>query len=74
VAFFGVTRRSGFPLMTTTVFVLMMSIIMHVFMRMSHRRMGVLMALMGVGNVLMGVLMLVFVFVVATHGYLSPFK
>jgi hypothetical protein len=53
--------------MAALVFVLVVAIVVHVFVAMDHGFMAVLMAVVGMGAGLMGVLVLMFVFTVATH-------
>jgi hypothetical protein len=53
--------------MAALVFVLVVAIVVHVLVAMDHGFMAVLMAVVGMGAGLMGVLVLMFVFAVATH-------
>jgi hypothetical protein len=59
--------------MTALVFVLMMAVVMGVLVGMHPRFMDMLMAIMGVGNRLVLMWMLMFVFGMAAHSSSPPF-
>jgi hypothetical protein len=59
--------------MATLMFVLMVPVSMNVFMGVTPGLVLVLMPVMAVGTSLMGVLVLMLVFVVATHGEITSF-
>jgi protein-S-isoprenylcysteine O-methyltransferase Ste14 len=60
-------QKRGFPLMAALVLVLVVAIVVRVLVAMHHGFMAVPMAVVGMGACLMAVLVLMFVFAVATH-------